>query len=66
MADCDLEALVSADEIATSVVHTMNARRWLQGATIAFDTSGRDIVIRLHWGKTIRVALATGRIGAAQ
>jgi hypothetical protein len=66
VADCDLEALLSADEIATSVVHTMNARRWLQGATIAFDTSGHDIVIRLHWGRTIRVALATGRIGAAR
>src|SRR5687768_10693472 len=34
VADCDLEALLSADEIATSVVHTMNARRWLQGAKI--------------------------------
>ena len=35
--DYDLEALLSADEIATSVVHTVSARRWLQGATIAFD-----------------------------
>lgn len=63
--DYDLEALLSADEIASSVVHTVSARRWLQGATIAFDNGGRDIVIRLPWGKRIRVALATGKIEAA-
>jgi hypothetical protein len=64
--DYDLEALLSADEIASSVVHTVSARRWLQGATIAFENGGRDIVIRLQWGKRIRVALATGKIEAAQ
>jgi len=64
--DYDLEALLSADEIASSVVHTVSARRWLQGATIAFDNGGRDLVIRLQWGKRIRVALATGKIEAAQ
>jgi hypothetical protein len=64
--DYDLEALLSADEIASSVVHTVSARRWLQGATIAFDNGARDIVIRLQWGKRIRVALATGKIEAAQ
>ena len=64
--DYDLEALLSAEEIASSVVHTVSARRWLQGATIAFDNGGRDLVIRLQWGKRIRVALATGKIEAAQ
>jgi len=64
--DYDLEALLSADEIASSVVHTVSARRWLQGATIAFDNGGRDIVITLQWGKRIRVALATGQIETAQ
>jgi len=64
--DYDLEALLSADEIASSVVHTVSARRWLQGATIAFDNGGRDIVITLQWGKRIRVALATGKIETAQ
>ena len=63
--DYDLEALLSADEIASSVVHTVSARRWLQGATIAFDNGGREIVIRLQWGKRIRVALATGKIESA-
>jgi hypothetical protein len=56
--DDDLEALLSAEEIAS--------RRWLQGATIAFDNGGQDIVIRLQWGKRIRVALATGKIETAQ
>jgi hypothetical protein len=64
--DYDLDALLSRDEIATSVVHTMNARRWLQGATIAFDTRGHNIVMTLHWGKVIRVALSTGKIDTAQ
>jgi hypothetical protein len=64
--DYDLEALLSADEIASSVVHTVSARRWLQGATIAFDNGGRDIVIKLQWGKRVRVALATGKIETAQ
>jgi hypothetical protein len=64
--DYDLEALLSADEITSSVLHTVSARRWLQGATIAFDNGGRDIVIRLQWGKRIRVALATGTIETAQ
>jgi len=64
--DYDLEALLSADEIASSVVHTVSARRWLQGATIAFDNGGRDIVIRLQWGKRIRVALATGKTETVQ
>ena len=62
VADYALEALLSADEIAKSVVHTVSARRWLQGAAITFDKGGDNIVIRLQWGKTIRVALATGKI----
>jgi hypothetical protein len=64
--DYDLETLLPADDINTSVVHTVSARRWLQGATIAFDKGGKDIVITLSWGKTIRVALATGVIESGQ
>ena len=63
--DYDLDALLSADEISTSVIHTVGARRWLQGATVAFN-DGRDLVITLHWGKIIRVALSTGKIETSQ
>jgi hypothetical protein len=66
VADYDLEALLSADDIARSVVHTVSARRWLQGATIAFDKGTSHIVISLEWGRTIRVALATGTIETVQ
>jgi hypothetical protein len=66
VADYDLDALLSADEIASSVVHTVSARRWLQGATITFDKGEQDIVIHLQWGKRIRVELATGKIETAQ
>jgi hypothetical protein len=60
--DYALEALLSAEEIEKRVRQTIGARRWLQGATIAFDTGDHHIVISLNWGKTIRVALATGKI----
>ena len=63
--DYGLEALLSADEIDRSVRQTIGARRWLQGATIAFDSGDSHIVITLNWGKTIRVALATGKIETA-
>lgn len=64
--DYDLDALLSADEISTSVVHTVGARRWLQGAAIAFDHGGHNVVVTLRWGKIIRVALATGKIETSQ
>jgi hypothetical protein len=60
--DYDLEALLSADEISRFVRQTIGARRWLENATVAFDQSESGIVIRLHWGRTIRVALETGKI----
>ena len=63
--DYDLDVLLSGDEIANSVVHTMSARRWLQGATIAFDRRAEHVVITLHWGKVLRVALATGKVEAS-
>ncbi len=64
--DYDLDALLSSDEIASSVVHTMNARRWLQGATTVFDAGGQTFVITLQWGRVIRVALSSGKIETAQ
>jgi hypothetical protein len=65
VADYNLEALLSADEIARSVGHTATTRPWLQGAIIAFDANQTTIVMTLQWGKVIRVALSTGKIGTA-
>jgi hypothetical protein len=62
IADHDLEALLSADEIASSVVHTATTRRWLQGATIGFDNERNMIAITFPWRRTLRVSLSTGRI----
>jgi hypothetical protein len=64
--DYDLEALLSSEEIDRHVRQTIGARRWLQGATIAFDTGDTHIVINLSWGTIIRIALATGRIETAR
>jgi hypothetical protein len=65
IADYDLDALLSADEIDGRVVETVGGRRWLQDATIAFDSGDTAIVIRLPWGKIIRVALSTGKMASA-
>jgi hypothetical protein len=65
IADHDLEALLTADEIATSVVQTATTRRWLQGATIAFNDESSAIVITLAWKRTISVALSTGKVATS-
>ena len=65
IADYNLERLLSADEIATSVSRTATTRPWLNGATIAFDGSAEHIVITLQWGKVLRVALSTGKVDAS-
>lgn len=65
IADYNLEALLSADDIATKVTHTATTRRWLQDAMIAFDNNAEHIVIALHWGKVLRVALSTGKVEAS-
>jgi hypothetical protein len=65
VADYALESLLSAGDIARSVVHTATTRRWLQDASISFDDRGQAIVIALQWGKVIRVALSTGQIESA-
>ena len=59
--DYGLDALLSREEM-TSVIETVGGRRWLQDATIAFHDRDGVIAITLPWGKTIRVALATGRV----
>jgi hypothetical protein len=64
VADYDLEALLSADEIG-KVLQTVGSRHWLEGATIAFNGEWSAIVIAFPWGRTIRVALATGKIETA-
>ena len=64
--DYDLGGLLSAEEIRKFVVETVGGRRWLQDATIAFDGLANAIVITLHWGKTIRVALSSGTIETVQ
>ena len=61
VADYDLEALLSADDIG-KVPHTVGSRHWLQGATIAFNEEWNAIVITFQQGKAIRVALSTGTI----
>ena len=66
VADHDLDALLTPAEIRASVVETVGGRRWLQDALIAFDDDGDAIVISLHWGKKIRVALSSGTIETVQ
>jgi hypothetical protein len=64
VADHNLEAFLSADEIAKSIVHTVGSRHWLQGGSIAIDEGWDSVSIRFQWGKAVRLILSTGRIEA--
>jgi hypothetical protein len=65
VADFNLEALLSGDEIANKVEHTFSSRNWLTGAKVEFSDRRNRVVITLRWGKIISVALSNGRIDAA-
>jgi len=66
VADYDLEALLPADDIARSVVQRVGSRHWLEGGAVSFDEGRSSLVITLHWGKVLTVALSTGRIVASK
>lgn len=63
IADHDLEALLSRDEITERVQHSVSSRWWLREATTTFNDRGDELIITLKWGKVLRVDLATGKIG---
>jgi hypothetical protein len=65
VADFNLEALLSRDEIANKVEHTFSSRHWLTGAKVEFNDRRNKVVVTLRWGKVISVALSTGKIDAA-
>jgi hypothetical protein len=64
VADLPLEALLTREEIAERVPFSTSSRWWLRGATMTFTEANDQLVISLAWGKVLRVALATGTIGA--
>jgi hypothetical protein len=65
VADFNLEALLSRDEIANKVTHTFSSRNWLTGAKVEFNDRGNRVVLTLRWGKVISVVLRDGRIDRA-
>jgi len=66
VADFNLEALLSRDEIAKNVAHTFSSRDWLTGAKLEFNERRNKVVLTLRWGKVISVALSNGRIDGVQ
>jgi hypothetical protein len=58
--DFKLEDLLSKEEIETKVLHSEFSRRWAEHADFAIERG--HLVVRLHWGKTLRVELASGKL----
>ncbi|MBY0230351.1 MAG: hypothetical protein K2W96_13790 [Gemmataceae bacterium] len=58
--DFKLEDLLTKEEIEKKVGRTVSSRHWA-GSTV-FRMAGDHLEIRLKWGRTIRVELATGKV----
>jgi hypothetical protein len=53
--------LLTQEEITKNVPRTESSRHWVEKAEIQMESD--HLVLRLNWGKVIRVELATGKIG---
>jgi hypothetical protein len=60
VADFRLEDLLTKEEIKRYVPRTVSSRLWASKATFTLERS--FVVIRLQWGRTIRVDLARGTL----
>ncbi len=58
--DMKLEDFLTADELEKKVMSTVSSRHWAGKA--AFKIEGGHLEVRLDWGRTVRVELATGKI----
>jgi hypothetical protein len=58
--DFKLKDLLTPDEIRKNLTHTETSRHWAKKC--AFDMEGDHLVLRLSWGKVIRIELPTGKI----
>jgi hypothetical protein len=60
IADLKLEDLLTKEEIGKHVKASVSSRWWSGDAEFKFE--GDEFVIRLKWGKTLKVSLATGKV----
>ena len=58
--DFKLEDLLTEDEIMKNVARSKSSRWWAGKAD--FQMESDHLVVRLNWGKVVRVELATGKI----
>jgi hypothetical protein len=58
--DFQLEDLLSKEEIETKLLHSEYSRCWAEHADFEFQDD--HLAIRLHWGKSLRVELASGKL----
>jgi hypothetical protein len=61
--DFKLEDLLSNEEIETKVLRTESSRRWADHADFRIEDG--HLLIRLHWGKVLRVELSSGKLAAS-
>ncbi|HWW83038.1 MAG TPA: hypothetical protein VNZ26_05515 [Vicinamibacterales bacterium] len=66
VADYRLEDLLTPDEIVLHVGSSASSRLWARDARFDSDERAKQFVITLSWGRTVRIALATGRIVESQ
>jgi hypothetical protein len=64
LGDLRLEDLLSQEEIDTKVPRSESSRPWADRADARIESG--LLVIRLAWGKTLKVELASGKLAAAE
>src|SRR5215213_683483 len=65
VADFSLEDLLTKDEIEKNIPQSTSSRWWAGGSDTSIDVENKLVVIKLKWGKALRVSLETGKLGSA-
>jgi hypothetical protein len=60
--DYRLEDVLTPEEIQSHVKRSISSRLWAQDARFDFDDKAKEFVITLSWGRTVRIALASGQL----
>jgi hypothetical protein len=60
LCDLTLENFLSKEEIGKHVLQTVSSRMWAGKTQFAFDNT--HFIMRMNWGKMVRIELKTGKI----
>ena len=62
LGDFSLDELLTPDEIDRRVPYTSTSRLWATKARFAFGRDQKQLVIRMEWGRTIKLDERTGKL----